>query len=292
MKVLAFTPTYGDALRPETAASMVGQRWAGELVWVAGRCNPHPPPDLRNVFEQYRQGREVALAGGYDALWTVEHDMVLPSDALEKLCETGAPVAYGIYMLRHGSNVLNAWEFTGGRNLGMSLSLYPDQLDQAKRRRVVEVSGVGFGCTLIRREVLERIAFRPDGEQAPDIPFATDCLRAGIRQVAHFGVACGHVHEGEVLTVDGDGGRTVHAKALQNVTVVLRGQTVRLVRGQGYDMMADEAGDLVRAGYVQVVTVQNPNPPMVHPAVEQATDTGAEGREMAVGVAERKRRKA
>ena len=29
-------------------------------------------------------------------------------------------------MLRHGSNVTNAWEHTGGRNLGMSLSLYPN----------------------------------------------------------------------------------------------------------------------------------------------------------------------
>lgn len=284
MKVLAFTPTYGDALRPETAASIVGQRWVGEVVWVVGRYNPHPSPDLRNVFEQYRQGREVALAGGYDALWTVEHDMVLPPDALQKLWDVNAPVAYGVYMLRHGSNVLNAWEHAAGRNLGMSLSLYPERLEQAKRRGIVEVSGVGFGCTLIRRAVLESIPFRPDDKaKAPDIPFATDCLRAGIRQVAHFGVACGHVHEGKVLTMSDDSGRMVEAVALQDVTINVRGQTVRLVQGVSYAMPADEAGELVRAGYVRVLPAES---------VERATDTGAEGREMAVGVAERKRRKA
>ncbi len=286
MTVLAFTPTYGDALRPETAASIVGQRWAGQVVWVVGRCNPHPPPDLRNVFEQYRQGREMALAGGYDALWTVEHDMVLPPDALQQLWDVNAPVAYGVYMLRHGSNVLNAWECSSGRNLGMSLSLYPERLEQAKRQGVVEVSGVGFGCTLIRRDVLEQVAFRPDGKaKAPDIPFATDCLRAGIRQVAHFGVACGHVHEGKVLTMSDDSGRMVEAVALQDVTINVQGQTVRLVHGVSYAMPADEASELVRAGYVLVADASSP-------AVEQATDTGAAGREMAVGVAERKRRKA
>jgi hypothetical protein len=226
------------------------------------------------------------LAGGYDALLTVEHDMVLPPDAVEKLVDAGAPVAYGVYMLRHGSNVTNAWEHTGGRNLGMSLSLYPERLAAAKRCGVVEVSGVGFGCTLIRRDVLEQIAFRPDGKaKAPDIPFATDCLRAGIRQVAHFGVACGHVHEGKVLTMNNDSGRMVEAIALQDVTINVQGQTVRLVQGTSYAMPADEAGELVRAGYVLVADGAGP-------IVEQATDAGAAGREMAVGVAERKRRKA
>ena len=95
MKVLAFTPTYGSALRPETVASVTGQRWNGALVWVVGRCNPYPSPDLRNVFAQYRMARGWTLAGGYDALLTVEHDMVLPPDAVEKLVDAGAPVAYG-----------------------------------------------------------------------------------------------------------------------------------------------------------------------------------------------------
>lgn len=287
MRVLAFTPTYGDALRPETVASMVGQRFDGELVWEVGRFNPYPPPDLRNVYEQYKRGRERALAGGFDALWTVEHDMVLPADALGRLWETGAPVAYGVYMLRHGSNVLNAWELTGGRNLGMSLTLYPEKLEAAKRRGVVEVSGVGFGCTLIRRAALERIPFRPDGEQkqAPDIPFAVDCVRAGIRQVAHFGVECGHVHEGEVLRVDGESWPMVEATALQDVTVNVRGQTVRLVTGQVYAMPRDEAMELARAGYVGIA-------PASRPAVERAVDAGAEGRETAVGAAQKRRRKA
>lgn len=291
MRVMAFTPTYGDALRPETAASVVAQRWGGTLVWEVGRWNPFPPPDLRNVYEQYARGRALCLAGGCDALWTVEHDMVLPADALAKLWEADAPVAYGAYMLRHGSKVLNAWQWTGGRNLGMSLTLHPAELEQARRAGVAEVSGVGFGCTLIRREVLERIAFRPDGEQAPDIPFARDCLAAGVRQVAHFGVLCGHVHGGEVLTVESETGRGVAVAALQSVTVGVAGQPVRLEVGRRYTLPRAEALELARAGYVTLVasTAEAPVTAEAPGGVERAVDPAAEGREQAVGAAQRRR---
>jgi hypothetical protein len=257
VRVLAFTPTYGDALRPETVAGIVAQRWDGTLVWEVGRRNAYPPPDLRNVHGQYAWARERALAGGFDALWTVEHDMALPADALAKLAGTDAGVVYGVYMLRHGSHVLNAWQLTGGRNLGMSLSLYPQEVERARRAGQVEVSGVGFGCTLMRRAVLERITFRPDGEQAPDIPFATDCVRAGVRQVARFDVACGHVDEGRMLTV-AEQAEGALFKALQTVTVGVQGVSRRLVAGESYTLDAADGRELVRAGYVQEVTAPHP----------------------------------
>jgi hypothetical protein len=227
-----------------------------------------------------------ALAGGYDALLTVEHDMVLPPGAVERLWAVDADVVYGVYLLRHGSNVVNALEASQGRNIGMSLTFAPRLLAQAQRAGVVEVSGVGFGCTLMRREVLERIPFRPDGEggQAPDIPFATDCVRAGVRQVAHFGVLCGHVEEGKVLQVSEQPGERVRVEALQTVTVT---GPQRLEAGQIYELDGVLAGELARAGYVRVLAAGT-----VKVDVEQATDAGADRRETAVGVAERKRRKA
>lgn len=285
VRVLVFTPTWGSALRPETEAALAGQQWDGALVWEVGRENPYPPPDLRNVLAQYRVGWALALAGGYDALWTVEHDMAPPPNALELLWGADAPVAYGVYLLRHGSNVVNALQASTGRNIGMSLSLHPAELAQARRRGVVEVSGVGFGCTLIRRAVLEQIALRPDlatvgDEQTPDMPFATDCVRAGVRQVAHFGVLCGHVERGKVLQVaEGGAGRT-QVLALQ--TVVVEGPQ-RLEAGQQYALDATLADELARAGYVRLLDA---------PAeAEDATDPGAMGRETAVSGAQRRKRR-
>ena len=150
-KILAFTPTYGDGPRPETLASVQAQTYRNlthEVSWA----NPYPGGDMRNVLAQFQRGRQMALDGGYAALWTVEHDMDVPPDALQTLWDTGAQVVYGVYVLRHGVAVLNAWEWLGkdSVNIGESLSLHPKRLAAARAQASVQVGGVGFGCTLIR----------------------------------------------------------------------------------------------------------------------------------------------
>ena len=251
MHVLVVTPTWGDRLRPETVASVVGQRFTGRLTWQITRRNPYPPPDVRNVDIQYQRIREVFLAGEYDALWLVEHDMVIPPDALQKLCDTDAPVVYAPYMLRHGRPVLSAWRYENERNLGMSLSLYPAELKAAQRAGVVRTCGVGFGCTLIQRPVLEAIAFR-GGEQPPDLPFAVDCLRANILALTRFDVACGHWHNGEVLMTEIDGGVVARVLANDNVNVKDGDEYKALVKGHYYSLGIETAAELARAGYVTI----------------------------------------
>jgi hypothetical protein len=198
VRVLAFTATYGAGPRPEMVQSVVAQRFGGHLEHLVSWHNPFPEGDLRNVAAQLQRGREVALAGGYDALLVVEHDMRLPADALQHLWDARGPVAYGAYLFRHGANVLNLLESYGprARNVGESLSLRRDSLRRAMRRRSgwLEVSGLGFGCTLIRRAVLEAIPFRENGDRPScvDMAFAQDCLTAGVRQVGRLDVRCGH----------------------------------------------------------------------------------------------------
>lgn len=269
--LLVYTPTYADLLRPETVASVAAQRFDGELVHEISRHNPYPGErNMRNVTAQYQRARQMALDGGYDGLLTVEHDMVLPPDAAQKLWETQADVVYAAYMLRHGTNVLNLWRWTAGaRNLGMSLSLYPAELRALRRKGVGRVSGVGFGCTLIRRETLSKIPFRQDPNgNAPDIPFALDCLQRGIVALGRFDVACGHIHEGVVLDAYQHGGIVARAYALQNVTVNLNGESVRLTQGRYYTLPLPVAGELARAGYVRLTN-----------GVDAGTET--EGRETA-----------
>lgn len=60
---------------------------------------------------------------------------------------------------------------------------------------VRDVAGLGLGCTLIAREVVERVPWRlpENAPAANDWYFALDLQAAGIRQACDFGVVCGHI---------------------------------------------------------------------------------------------------
>lgn len=257
MTLLVYTATIADTMRPETAASIKAQETDVEYVWEVGRHNPFPGEKLRNVAAQYQRAWEMTLAGGYDALLTVEHDMTMPPDAIQKLYETDAKVVYGVYMLRHGTPTLSAWQYINNRSLGMSLSLYPNEVRKGRKQGWLEVCGVGWGCTLIRREVLERITVRSTGGgDAGDMAFATDCVRAGIRQIARFDVPCGHITpEGIVLHPDKDwGGILNRVLALTDLNANVGGSSLPMRKGSYYTVPPDVALDLQRAGYVKITT--------------------------------------
>jgi hypothetical protein len=255
LHLLIFTPITPGGLRPETIASIVGQQTRQRVDWEIGRCNPHPGRDMRNVLAQYNHARNLCLSGPYDALLTVEQDMVIPPHALEALCDTPAPVVYGTYLLRHNDPVLNAWQYSGQAGLGMSLDRYPGELLSYQKAGVGRVSGVGFGCTLIRRSVLESIPFRQDmGDHAPDMPFAFDCVRQGITQLARFDVRCGHYHEGEILSVETSRGAVVKVTVLQPINILLGGGGVALTMGQMVELPRKQAATLAELGYVQFET--------------------------------------
>lgn len=254
--VLIFTPTWGDVMRPETVAAIEAQTFGGGMTWEVSRHNPFAVGDHRNVLAQYQRARELFLAGGWDALWTVEHDIVPPPHALQRMYDTPADVVYGVYLLRHGHHVLNAFRYDGDRNVGMSLSFYPDELRQARKRGAARVSGCGFGCMLIRWPVLDRFAIRSDtGDQVlPDLPLAQDVLRAGIPSVARFDVACDHF-DGEVrLRAYGDGVMDkVKVKANVTLTALVNGGPLAMEAGGTYDLPREVASDLKRAGYISIL---------------------------------------
>ena len=252
-RLLVYTPTIGDTMRPETRESIEAQITNHSFDWEIGHHNPFPGEKMRNVVAQYQRARQMTLDGGYEALITVEHDMVLPPDAIEKLYATDAPVVYGVYMLRHGTHVLNTWQYTNGKNLGMSLSLYPKELKKYRERGWGEVCGVGWGCTLIRREILERIEiYTNTTTDAGDLMFAANCVRAGIRQIARFDVPCGHIHEGVILEPFENGGIVARIYALDNVTANVMGTSTPMRKGSYYTIPLSDALELARAGYVKI----------------------------------------
>jgi hypothetical protein len=153
---------------------------------------------MENITAKYNRARDLVLAGGYDALLTVEADMILPRNAVQRLLTVEADVAYGLYVSRRHKHYWLAFSELGPENKGRSLSEDPERARESWGQ-VVETAGVGMGCTLIHRRVLERIPFRRviDG-MSNDWYFALDCQAAGFRQAHDLGVICGHI-DGEAV---------------------------------------------------------------------------------------------
>lgn len=252
-KLLVFTPTYGDGPLPATLASVAAQVFDGELMHEVSWHNPIPTKDMRNVVAQYQRGRQMVLDGSYDALLCVEHDMVIPPNAAQVLWDDGAPVVYAVYRLRHETHVLNAWT-VNGRRLGKPMSFYPAIVAEALKAGRIECAGLGFGCTLIRREVLQKINMRNEDGNAPDTPFAKDCLRKGIKQIARFDVPCQHIENGIVLEAFTDGGVAVRAYALRDATLEHDDKPYILERHRYYTLPPPVAQRWAAEGHVKITT--------------------------------------
>lgn len=164
------------------------------------RAAPAEGADPRDaIAAQYNEARRLVLDGGYDALLTVECDMLPPPNTIRRLRNCLADIAYGLYILRRSPWEWNAYSVMEGM-AAWPLSRVPERAAQ-EWGEVVDVDGIGLGCTLIQRKVLEAIRFRADGlihadgnRSYCDWYLAQDALAAGFTQRCDTSVVCGHVH--------------------------------------------------------------------------------------------------
>lgn len=208
--VLVFVPVL--RLEPETVQAVFALEWDGPISYLFQRDNPLPEMRdklkraVMNHMHQFKRGREVFLAGRFEAMLIIESDIIPPADALKRLADLDCDIAYGVYVFRKSAfgdepivNVFERYkpwpEVT--RNEGESLTVRR-LWDWALRQGVVECSGAGFGCTLIRRNVLESIEFRtewPINGSHCDTFWTRDAYRAGYKMMADTRVICAHKDE-------------------------------------------------------------------------------------------------
>lgn len=153
------------------------------------------------VTRKYERLRRRMLDGDYTHLLTVEDDMLIPLDALDRLLGAGADVAYGLYCWRYEkmhwwSAYLRLQDDRLEQPSNVPLSALPDKA-RAMWGETVLVQGIGLGCTLISRPVLEAIPFRiaPGGLGCNDLYFGLDCQANNFTQVCDTAVVCGHICE-------------------------------------------------------------------------------------------------
>lgn len=232
MRILAITPAHpGYGIRPQTWAGIQAaiDTYKGPIDWViSSGDNPLAQP-YQNVMRHHNKARRMALDGNYDALLSIEADMIIPPDAIEKLLAADADIAYGLYVWRHNLSLWNAY-IRLNMFKGMSLSKLPDKARESWGQ-IIDVAGLGMGCTLIKRRVLEHLPFRLyDGrkdwitEQYGDEmerlgidPFkpreaifcddwllAVEARRLGYSQRANLDLICGHIANDGILWPDID----------------------------------------------------------------------------------------
>lgn len=151
------------------------------------------------ITAQYNEARRMVLDLGYDALLTVECDMLPPPNAIRRLRNCNADIAYGLYILRRPPWEWNAYSVMEGM-AAWPLSRVPERAQQ-EWGEVVDVDGIGLGCTLIQRRALEVARFRADGlihadgnRSYNDWYAAEDWRAAGMTQRCDTSVVCGHIH--------------------------------------------------------------------------------------------------
>jgi hypothetical protein len=132
--------------------------------------------------------RRIVLSQDYRKVWIVELDVIPPIDALKRLLEVDAPIASGLYALRHGDPQPNLWRWEG-RNLGRGMTW--DEVREAWGK-TIRVSGACMGCLLVDSDALRDFSFLTGEHGAPDIRFMTHCCEKGFLQTAGLDVVCGH----------------------------------------------------------------------------------------------------
>lgn len=203
MKILSYCAVNPARRYPQAEASILQVEGVAQTVFDF--ADDATLPWYENILRKYQMARGMMLAGGFDGLLFLESDMLIPRDAARRLSDVisthDAGVAYGLYCWRHGVAWWNAY-IALDEEAGFSLSdplareHAPASWPQAVRGEPFPCYGVGFGCTLVRRDVLEQINFRNfAGEQSfyVDWCFAADCNARGIRQMCDPAVVCGHI---------------------------------------------------------------------------------------------------
>ncbi len=195
MRVLLFCPTV--KLSRATFEAIHGLRYDGTLDRLFTFDNPYGDGDARNVLHNYQKAERIVKAEGYDYLFTVEDDILPPYDALEKLMALDADIAYGVYCFRKGKPTLNISrpDDTGqSYSLPTNIGKWHDLFGQ-----VIPCGGLGLGCTLIKRSVLNVLQFHSLSGYDGDTQMALDAQRLGLRQMCDTTVLCGHRHANSTI---------------------------------------------------------------------------------------------
>lgn len=138
--------------------------------------------------------RRICLDRGYDYLFFLDTDVIPPPDAIDHLLRHNKEVVSGIY--------LGASAYDGKPKIRPVLyapvsggDVRTMRIQEVLGDRLIPVAVAGLGCCLIKREIVEKIAFRNIGSSTTggeDAAFFKDVRALGLTPYADTSVKCFH----------------------------------------------------------------------------------------------------
>jgi hypothetical protein len=175
---------------PETMQSIYNMKLpfgiSTELVFMKGY----------SVTQARNRLAALSLHNQFDYTFFVDGDVILPEDTLQKLVAIDAPVATGWYIkkIQDGLKIAELYRQKDGG--WENLIKFPNNT-------IIDVSGCGFGCTLVKNEVFQETrqdnAFWFEYIETPkmvcseDLAFCRKVLNHGYQIKADTSVHCRHI---------------------------------------------------------------------------------------------------
>ncbi len=142
----------------------------------------------RNLIIDY------TIKNNYDYLLSVDQDVILPKDVIEKLLKFNKEIISGVY---YGFFLID-----GVKKLRPLLYKYRDnkkynlELNEVENESLIRVDECGAGCLLIKRNVLEKgikFGLLEDPKTTDDVYFCQKATEAGFEIFAYTGVKAKHM---------------------------------------------------------------------------------------------------
>lgn len=171
------------------------EKWHIENIVAKGwDCDYVAPRGRRNceyLCESQNKIREKALTGNFDYLLFIECDIEVPLTITEQMLAYDESVVACNYFINHGDKAhllkteIEAPVF--GNLTNRNIDQLQGFMEHGRPQSESNSSFFGFGCTLIRRDILERFPFYvfPDDPSHSDTIFYFELYEAGIKTKLH-----------------------------------------------------------------------------------------------------------
>lgn len=147
---------------------------------------------------------DIAIKGGYDYVFWIDADVILPTNILSALIDTGMDIICGYYLKKIQDKeiveIFGECPELGGQLTNVYLK------DMPKQTGIYQIGACGFGCTLTNVEVFKKILdnkedsdlcfdyiYKKNAMCSEDILFCQKALKLGYKTFVHTGMRCGHI---------------------------------------------------------------------------------------------------